>query len=156
MADYDAGGGAQALEPFRRLACLYARAMDRGEPELLDQILTADVVLEGPGFRCDGLAEARRNPDMLREMYLLTRHVVENQTIAVEGDRARGETYSTASHVLRPGPEHKGCKALIWAIRYQDEFRREGGAWRFSHRTLVLDWSELRDVAPQSPTGAAA
>jgi len=31
-------------------------------------------------------------------------------------------------------------------IRYQDGWRREEGVWRFSRRSLVLDWTETRVI----------
>ena len=144
---------AETEAELRRLANLYARAMDRNEPALLDDILTDDIVLEGPGFRIDGLAASRNNPALLKQMYLMTQHVVHNQTVDVSGDEAAGETYCTASHVLRPASEGEGHAALVWAIRYQDRFRRVDGSWRFSGRTLIVDWSETRPVTLM--TGAA-
>ena len=32
---------------------------------------------------------------------------------------------------------------LRWTIRYIDEWRREGGAWRITRRKLELLWEEI-------------
>jgi hypothetical protein len=138
---------AQTEAELRRLACLYARAMDRNEPQLLDQILAADIVIDTPPGRLEGLAQAREAPAMLRRMFLMTQHLVHNQTAEVAGDQAQAETYCTAHHLLRPPAGEPGHAVLIWSIRYQDRFRREAGVWRFSARTLVVDWSETRPIA---------
>ncbi len=132
---------------YRRLAALYARAMDRNEPALLADVLTHDVSLEGPGFRTEGLETVAGSPAMLREMYLMTQHVIHNQTLVVRGDEAEGETYCTANHIMRPAADGAGHSALVWALRYQDRLRREDGAWRISARMLIVDWSETRPVS---------
>ncbi|HEY4545025.1 MAG TPA: nuclear transport factor 2 family protein [Pedomonas sp.] len=143
-------GWIEAEQAFRRIAAVYARAMDRNEPELLDDILSEDIVVVGPGFTMQGLEQARQSPAMLRQMFLMTQHVVHNQTLTVEGDEARGETYCTASHILHPEgeaeAEAQGHTAYVWAIRYQDTLRKQGGAWRLARRELVVDWSEYRPV----------
>lgn len=136
----------QAESAFRQIACLYARAMDRAEPELLDGIATDDLILEGPGFTSHGLDKARGFPAMLRQMFLMTQHVVHNQTITITGDEAEGETYCTASHISHPAAAGEGHTALVWAVRYQDKFRRENGKWLLSQRALIVDWSETRPV----------
>jgi len=133
-------------QAFRRIASLYARAMDRNEPDLLNDILTEDIVIEGPGFTMQGLEQVRQSPAMLRQMYLMTQHQVHNQTLSVAGDEATGETYCTASHVLHPEAGAEGHTAHIWTLRYQDTLRREDGAWRLARRALVVDWSEFRPV----------
>jgi hypothetical protein len=37
-----------------------------------------------------------------------------------------------------------GDRLMVWAIRYQDGWRREGGAWKLVRRHLIVDWEELR------------
>ena len=135
-----------AEQVFRRIAAVYARAMDRNEPELLDEILAEDIVVEGPGFTMEGLEQVRQSPAMLRQMFLMTQHVVHNQTLRFEGDEARGETYCTASHILHPEADAQGHTAYVWAIRYQDTLKKQRGTWRLARRVLVVDWSEYRPV----------
>lgn len=137
---------AEAERAFRRIASLYARAMDSNEPDLLTDILTSDIEIEGPGFTMQGLEQVSQSPAMLRQMYLMTQHLVHNQTFTFEGGEAVGETYCTASHILRPEADGESHKALVWAIRYQDRFRKEGGEWRLARRALIVDWSEIRPV----------
>jgi hypothetical protein len=48
---------------------------------------------------------------------------------------------ATADHLLR-----ETAQVLVWHFRYQEVFRRERGTWRFARRTIVIDWTETRDV----------
>ena len=137
---------AEVLAELRQLSEIYARAMDRNAPELLEDILTDDVVVIGPGFRMEGLGEVQQSPAMLRDMYVMTQHLVHNLTARVKDGEAKGETYSTASHVMKPASDGGGHAILVWAIRYQDRYRLQGGRWRICARTLVVDWSEVRPV----------
>lgn len=128
---------------LRRTAETYAAGADRRDKALWTQVMTADCVIEGPGFRVEGREAALGSIDMLERMFVRTQHRVHNQIVTIDGDRAEGETYSTADHLS----EKDGARSLLcWAIRYQDRWRREGGEWRFSHRTLIVDWEETRTL----------
>jgi len=126
---------------LRKTALLYARGADRQDHALWTSLMTEDCVLEGPGFTLAGREAILASLDHLASTYVTCQHRVHNQTASISGDEAVGETYCTADHVyLEDGRK----KLLSWQIRYQDQWRREGGAWRFSRRTLVLDWQERR------------
>jgi hypothetical protein len=131
---------------FYRLACDYARAMDRNEPELLARVLAEDCVIEAPGVVIEGLTRNQTSPGILREMFLMTQHVIHNQTLTIKGDTAEGETYCTASHVAKPAENETKSTALVWAIRYQDHLARTTSGWRFTKRSLIVDWSETRPI----------
>jgi SnoaL-like domain len=128
---------------LRRCAELYAQGADRRDKTLWASIVTEDCVIEGPGLRLAGRANITAALDIMATLYTATQHRVHNQVVTIEGDSAEGETYSTADH-LRTAD---GVTTLLaWAIRYQDRWRREDGAWRFSHRRLVIDWTETRTL----------
>lgn len=129
---------------LKRLVDLYARAIDRSEPNVLREILTEDVVLVGPGFAVDGIDEACAVPAGLSERFVATRHVVHNQSVTFDDDTAEGETHSTASHVFHS--ESGEAQVLVWEIRYQDQFRVHDGQWRISRRELLIDWTETRAI----------
>ena len=131
---------------LRRTAELYAQGADRRDKALWRNVLAQDCVIEGPGFSIAGREANLGSIDQLESMFAGTRHLVHNQVTLVNGDEASGETYSTAQHLLRDG------QVLVWHLRYQDRWRREDdGQWRFTRRTLILDWEETRSAAPGSP-----
>jgi len=121
-------------QQFRQLAELYAQAVDSNRPEVLDAIMSVDAVIEGPGFI----------PAMLKKHYRRTRHEIHNQTTTIDGEQASGETYSTASHLLRDEKD----QVLVWHVRYLDVFCRRNGQWIFLSRKLEIDWTEVRSIVP--------
>lgn len=126
---------------LRDTADLYAIGADRRDKALWRKVLAEDCVIDGPGFTSIGRENTLLSIDALGEMFRATQHKVHQQVAIIEGDSAVGETYCTAEHLLRDRDA-----VLVWAIRYQDAWRREGEAWRFMRRQLVLDWSETRPV----------
>lgn len=130
-----------------RLASLYSRAVDANDAEIMSQILTDDVIIEGPGFRNTGKAEAEAIPAMLRQMFRKTNHAVYQQLCDVGEDTAVAETYCTANHFLFPDSQLSEDRLLTWEIRYQDRFARVAGEWRFKRRSLIVDCMEVRPVA---------
>lgn len=127
---------------LRRTAELYALGADRRDNALWRQVLSADCVIEGPGFRLEGLEANLDSIDMLGAMFRRTLHRVHQVVAEVSGDLAEGETYSTADHLLKDGDA-----ILVWSIRYLDGWRCEAGVWRFVRRKLIVEWEETRPVA---------
>jgi hypothetical protein len=138
------------LAALRRTAERYALGADRRDKALWREVLADDVEISGPGFSITGLEANLGSIDHLAHAFTMTRHVVHDMDVTVDGDTAQGETRSTAEHRIA-APD--GDKLLVWAIRYQDQWRREQGTWRFTRRTLSVDWEELRAVS--NPGGAA-
>ena len=75
--------------------------------------------------------------------YEVTMHFNGQSTVALDGDRATGETYCLAHHIS----SHDGGRTLmIAAIRYQDAFVKTDGTWRFAERRLYVRWIETRTL----------
>lgn len=126
---------------MRRTAELYAIGADRRDKDLWRQVLAPDCVIEGPGFRTDGLEQCLGSIDGLAQMFRRTRHRVDHLEVTIANASAHGETWSTAEHLL---PDRDIL--LVWAIRYQDSWHRSGGIWRFTRRRIELEWQEERPV----------
>lgn len=144
--DWQAGLEHRADEwEIRRLALLYARAMDRNEPAIFEAIFTEDAVIERPGVKREGRAAILKIPASLRKRYLATLHKIHNQLVTVTGpDTAEGETYCTAEHLQRD--RAGGTTLYAMSIRYRDTIVRQAGGWRFRYRQLVFEWTETRQV----------
>lgn len=131
------------LAALRRAAERYALGADRRDKALWREVLADDVEISGPGFSIAGLEANLGSIDHLAHAFTMTRHMVHDMDATVDGDNAQGETRSTAEHRIA-APD--GDKLLVWAIRYQDQWRREQGTWKFTRRTLIVDWEELRPI----------
>lgn len=132
---------------LRRTAELYARGADRRDKAIWGAIITDDCVIEAPGIALKGRAQIVGALDIMAQLYVSTQHRVHNQVATVSGDTAQGETYSMADHLSVADGR---TSMLTWAIRYQDRWRREAGQWRFTHRALVLDWTDTRVLKPMA------
>ncbi len=128
---------------LREAADIYARGADRRDKAAWRAVLADDITITGPGFAISGIEANLGSIDHLTQAFVATRHVVHDIDAVIAGDTARGETRCTAEHRIA-GAE--GDMLLVWAIRYQDEWRRDGDRWRFVRRDLVVDWEELRPV----------
>jgi SnoaL-like domain len=62
----------------------------------------------------------------------------------LDGDHASEVTYCTAHHVTVDGSVRR---LMVAAIRYLDTYVKHDGAWFFSQRKLMVDWTETRPLA---------
>jgi len=78
--------------------------------------------------------------------YQTTTHFNGQSVIDVDGTRATGETYCLAHHLSVVDGERT---MMVASIRYLDTFaKQDDGAWLFSERRLMVDWTETRRSAP--------
>ncbi|TAM88519.1 MAG: nuclear transport factor 2 family protein [Jatrophihabitans sp.] len=126
--------GADA-DDLRALAQAYAAAVDSRDPEALLALFTDDAVVTLPaelagrylphelhGAQIALLIDGVRHFDS-------TRHVIDGNRCAVEGDAATGRTLCTAHHL-------RGERDLVLTVRYDDAYSRVDGCWRFRRRDL--------------------
>ena len=74
--------------------------------------------------------------------YVATMHFNGQSTVALDGDRATGESYCLAHHL---SIAEDGQRTLMVAsIRYLDEFVKQDGQWFFAERRLLVNWIDTR------------
>ena len=77
--------------------------------------------------------------------YDATTHFVGQSTIfTLDGDRATGEAYCLAHHVMAASGKRR---LMIASLRYLDTFAKIDGAWLFAERLLYVDWLEERALS---------
>jgi hypothetical protein len=76
--------------------------------------------------------------------YEATMHFNGQSTAVLDGEHASGVTYCMAHHVKVDGSARR---LMVAAIRYLDTFVKHDGAWFFSERKLMVDWTETRSLA---------
>ena len=77
--------------------------------------------------------------------YEATTHFNGQSTVALDGDRATGESYCLAHHLFTEDGERK---LMVASLRYLDTFVKSDGTWLFAERKLYVDWTETRDSLP--------
>jgi ketosteroid isomerase-like protein len=78
-------------------------------------------------------------------IYVATTHFNGQNTVALDGDRATGESYCIAHHVSAGDDGQRTL--MIASIRYLDEFVKQDGQWLFAERRLMVNWTETRPSA---------
>jgi len=137
---------------IRELIDAYAHCADRRDADGQKALFTEDthflVYMEGPGTEATQELNGRNAltpvfDDLNR--YQATTHFNGQSTIALDGDRATGESYCLAHHLFT---ENGTRKLMVASLRYLDSFVKIGGAWLFAERELYVDWTETRQSQP--------
>jgi SnoaL-like domain len=133
---------------IRELFDAYAHCADRRDAEGQKALFTADarfaVYMDGEGSEATYVLEGREAlTPVFAELtrYEVTTHFNGQSAVALDGDRATGESGTIAHHVFT---EDGVRKIMVASLRYLDVFARVGGRWYFAERDLILDWSETR------------
>jgi SnoaL-like domain len=137
---------------IRELVDAYARCADRRDAEAQRALFTADtrfaVHMDGDGSEPTYTLEGREAltpvfADLNR--YEATTHFNGQSTLALDGNRATGESYTIAHHLFTEDGERR---IMVASLRYLDTFVKIDGSWFFAERNLLLDWSETRPSTP--------
>jgi len=112
------------------LVMRYARAVDRRDFAGVAACFTPDAAYQGQLSRT-GIAEALARLEAGLARWDVTQHLMGNQLVELDGDRARCETYALASHVSGDGGARR---ELTVAVIYEDELVRTPDGWRIAGR----------------------
>ena len=152
MADHVSISPAAAADrlAIRELVDAYAFCADTRDAEGQKALFTDDtrfvVYMGGEGSEPTDDLHGRESLTPVFEnlnIYDVTMHFNGQSTVALDGDRATGETYCLAHHVSSGDGERT---LMIAAIRYRDTFAKRGGTWRFAERRLYVRWIETRKL----------
>jgi ketosteroid isomerase-like protein len=133
---------------IRELIDAYAHCADRRDAEGQKALFTEDtrflVYMEGEGSEPTQELNGREalSPvfdDLNR--YDATTHFNGQSTVALDGERASGESYCLAHHLYTEGGERK---LMVASLRYLDTLVKTDGTWLFAERKLYVDWTETR------------
>lgn len=124
------------------LVALYCRGCDRRDFDLVRSLYHDDAIDDHGAMFRGGPDEFVAWLPTAMAPWELTVHSVSNSLFAIQGDEAEGEHHVLAYHRTFP-PER--CEYIVHG-RYLDRYSRRGGRWKFSHRSLVFDYGEIREV----------
>jgi ketosteroid isomerase-like protein len=137
---------------IRELVDAYAHCADRRDADGQKSLFTSDthfvVYMDGQGSEPTQVLDGREAltpvfDDLNR--YQATMHFNGQSTVALEGDRATGESYCIAHHLFT---ENGQRRLMVAWLRYGDTFVKVDGAWLFARRNLYVDWTETRPSVP--------
>jgi len=148
----DANQGLQHLvdrAAIQDLLVRYAHCVDRRDLDAVAACFTPDAAYSGSlgeGTIQEALIALR---DRMGR-YESTMHLLGNQLIEIDGDRARSETYAIAHHRINNDGDRR---SLAVGVRYEDELIRRDGRWLICARVVHMEWE--RDDAVFLPDGEA-
>jgi hypothetical protein len=125
----------------------YCHCVDRGiagdESALRETVarFTPDVVADFTGFPlAEGVAAVTAfYLDTVPATLSYAQHRVCNDVIVVDGEHARGLWYFDCPVVFRPGNPLGLQGAGLIAGRYEEEYRRVDGIWKWQRITALID-----------------
>jgi hypothetical protein len=136
----------------RELVDAYAHCADRRDIDGQKSLFTEDthfvVYMEGQGSEPTQVLDGREALTPVFDglnRYQATMHFNGQSTIALDGDRATGESYCIAHHLFTEDGERK---LMVAWLRYDDTFVRVDCDWLFAERNLYVDWAETRPSRP--------
>lgn len=139
---WDLAARVRQLEDLHRIRCVlqtYARALDRGDWDLMRTCFTADATDDHGPFQGGVDALVRGTRELMAE-YWGTMHVLGQSHIELDGDTAAVETYALSFH-RRHGRDGGGDEDTVTGIRYIDRFARTAGGWLVARRITVQEWN---------------
>jgi SnoaL-like domain len=148
----------------------YARAVDRLDVELLKSCYHPDAVNHNAVSRTPAWEYADVIIPQMRKLFSGTMHHVTCSNIRVDGDIAAAESYFIAWHHVIGGydevvtmfgtPYARDMEKLgklenghdfVGAGRYLDRFQKRDGVWRFSERSVTMEWNHFEPATRGTP-----
>lgn len=127
---------------FDRVAALFTEDAELVAPAPPDH-LSPHRVVSGP--------EAIRGELAQLLGFETTVHAVQGQVVTqVSSTEAVGHVRCEAHH-LSTRPDQGGARDLVWLIRYDDTYHRDGKHWRFARRAITIDSIDVRTVKRVNP-----
>ena len=132
---------------IRELIDAYAHCADFRLPEQQTALFTPDartlVFMGEPGEAVQILTTREQHVEGFSTLsqYSATTHFNGQFTIALDGDKAVGEGYCLAHHILEA---EDGRMLIVMSIRYEDTYAKQRGTWLFAERRLIITWTDTR------------
>ncbi len=122
------------IESIKQLKARYCEICDDDHnPDRITRLFTEDGIWEGRGIgRAEGHAAIRELFEGFSRMMSFSQHMVMNPIIEIDGDRAHGTWYFFGPFTFR-----KQNQAKWQSTRYDEEYRKVDGEWKFKRLTVT-------------------
>lgn len=121
------------IEAIKGLKARYCAHVDIRDEDAWVSLFTPDAVWDGGEFgRYEGEAAIRQFFRSIPGLLNFALHYVTNSFVEVDGDRATGHWY-----LLEPCTFADGNQAVWGAARYEEQYVRVQGEWKFKQIRLI-------------------
>ena len=133
----------RARHEIHEVLVRYCRGADRCDAALMKSCFHENAWDDHGFFNGPAGEFVEQAARSLRERFVSTRHHMTNESVVLNGDNAKSETYILA--VCRRVMEGETFDVTFHA-RYLDQFECRGGEWKIVHRLLVSDGTRVDKV----------
>jgi SnoaL-like domain len=122
------------IEAIKKLKARYCAVCDDDHnPDMITTLFADDGIWEGADIGAHkGHAAIRKLFEGFRDRISFSQHNVMNPIIEVNGERAKASWY-----FLGPFTFRKGNRAYWLAARYEDDYVKVNGEWKFQHLRAI-------------------
>jgi SnoaL-like domain len=122
------------VEAIKKLKARYCGVCDDNHnPDMITTLFAEDGIWEGADVGAHrGHAAIRKLFEGFRDRISFSQHNVMNPIIEVDGERAKASWY-----FLGPFTFRKGNRAYWLAARYEDDYVKSNGEWKFQHLRAI-------------------
>lgn len=123
------------IEAIKQLKARYCEICDDAHnPDRVASVFAEDGIWEGGDFgKAKGHEEIRELFRRFQKMFSFSQHNIMNPIIEVEGDRATGVWY-----IMGPWTYSETNEEKWFALRYDDDYVKVTGKWKYQHLRVVL------------------
>lgn len=123
------------IEAIKQLKARYAEICDDlHNPDRIASCFAEDAIWESPDFgKAQGHEEIRQLFSKFRDMFSFSQHNMMNPIIEVNGNTATGIWYIMGPWTYNDGGEQKWL-----ALRYDDDYVKIDGSWKYQHLRAAL------------------
>ena len=130
------------IEAIKKLKAIYCDICDdMHNPDRIGALFAADGIWESPDFgKAVGPQAVRELFQKFKDMFSFSQHNIMNPIIDINGNRATAQWY-----IMGPWDQTEGDGRKTWmTLRYNDDYVKINGEWKYQHLRVVLRMLEDR------------
>jgi len=129
------------IEAIKKLKAIYCDICDdMHNPDRIGALFAADGIWESPDFgKAVGPQAVRELFQNFQKMFSFSQHNIMNPIIDVNGNRATAQWY-----IAGPWGQTEGDRKTWMTLRYNDDYVKVNGEWKYQHLRVVLRMLEDR------------
>jgi len=133
------------IEAIKQLKARYCEICDdMHNPDRVIKLFAEDGIWESPDFgRAQGHQAIHALFAKFRDMFSFSQHNIMNPIIEVSGNRAKAMWY-----IMGPWTYSESKEEKWFALRYDDDYVKIDGAWKYQHLRVVLRMVAERQSTP--------